>query len=114
MKKLVWMIPCCLLTIVVWGFSSLRFSTTRRISEIEALMGRTGAFTNLVSDVRTRYRPVTNHAELEHAKGRLGAIGISNLTFVRFSGEGVPYFYGWVAYDPVNQEVVKVKVDQLW
>ena len=32
----------------------------------------------------------------------------------RFNGEGLPYCYGFVAFDTNKQEVVRAVVDQLW
>jgi hypothetical protein len=45
---------------------------------------------------------------------RMGLQSISNLLVVRFNGEGLPYFYGFVAYDTNKQQVLRAVVDQLW
>ncbi len=44
----------------------------------------------------------------------MGLPTLSNLFVVRFNGEGLPYFYGFVAYDSNKQVVVNAVVDQLW
>ncbi len=112
--KRVWIILGIVLVLLASPFVSLRISTLRRAARIEALQGRTGEFTNIVRGIDTHYHSITDTNELEHARARLGLVTVSNLSLVRFTGEGLPYFYGWVAYDPLKREIVRAKVDQLW
>jgi hypothetical protein len=109
-----WIILTIVFVVLASPFVSLRISTVRRVARIESLQGRTGEFTNIVRGIDTRYRPITDTNELERARDRLGLATAPNLSFVRFTGEGIPYFYGWVAYDPVKREIIRAKVDQLW
>jgi hypothetical protein len=93
---------------------SLRVSTVRAIARIEALRGRTGDFAALAATIRTRYSLVDSPDGLEHARAVMGLATLSNLSIVRFNGEGLPYFYGYVAYDTNRQQVVGAVVERLW
>lgn len=112
--KRVWIIGAVILVIVVIPFASLRVATVRAIARIEALQGRTGAFAEITKPIHTRYRQLESVAELDQARKMMGMTTFSNLYVVRFNGEGLPYFYGFVAYDTNKQEVVRVVVEQLW
>ncbi len=89
-------------------------STQLEVGRIKRLQGQRGAFRTLTTSIRTRYRDVTESGERERARSILGLSTFSNLSVIRFNGEGIPYFYGWVAYDTGQQHVVRVVVDQLW
>ena len=110
----VWIIGLVLVCIYAILAVSLRRSTIRAISRIESLQGQTGEFTEITKTIRTRYSHVESAEDLEHARRTLGLQTVSNLFVVRFNGEGLPYFYGFVAYDTNKKEIVKVMVDQLW
>src|SRR2546426_9049011 len=112
--KRAWIIGAILLAVVAFPFVSLRVATVRAAARIEALQGRAGQFTSLTRDIDTHYRTVDDAAELERARIRMGLVSVSNLFVVRFAGEGIPYFYGWVAYDTNKQQIVRAVVDQLW
>ena len=109
-----WIIGVVVLFILAIPVVSLRVSTVRAISRIEALQGRTGDFAEITKTIRTRYSHVDSAEGLAHARSTLGLQTVSNLFVVRFNGEGLPYFYGFVAYDTNKQEVVRAVVDQLW
>ena len=93
---------------------SLRVKTVRAIARVQALQGCVGDFAEITKPIRTRYSRVDSTEGLEHARVRMGLPSVSNLLVVRFSGEGLPYFYGFVAYDTNRQQVVRAVVDQLW
>ena len=103
-----------LLFILAVPVVSLRVSTVRAISRIEALEGRTGDFAEIAKTIRTRYSHVDSATGLGARLQRDGTADGSNLFVVRFNGEGLPYFYGFVAYDTNKQEVVRAVVEQLW
>jgi hypothetical protein len=86
----------------------------RAIARVQALQGRVGDFAEITKPIRTRYNQVDSTEGLEHARVRMGLRSVSNLLVVRFNGEGLPYFYGFVAYDTNRQQVVRAVVDQLW
>ena len=109
-----WIIGVVLLCVLAIPIVSLRVSTVRAVSRIESLQGRTGDFADITKAIRTRYSHVDSAEGLEHARNTLGLQTVSNLFVVRFNGEGLPYFYGFVAYDTNRQAIVKVVVDQLW
>jgi hypothetical protein len=113
MKRSVF-IGCLVLVLLASPFITILMITQLEVFRIEKLEGRRGAFTTLTTSIRTRYRAVTDEAERGRARSILGLSTLSNLSVVRFNGEGIPYFYGWVAYDTGQQQVVKVVVDQLW
>ena len=92
----------------------LRVRTVRAVARIESLQGRSGGFPEITKPIRTRYSRVDTAESLEHARVRMGLQSVSNLLVVRFNGEGLPYFYGFVAYDTNKQRVVRAVVDQLW
>ena len=102
------------LLVIAVPFVSLRFRTVRAIARIEALQGRVGDFARITEPIRTRYSQVESAEGLEHARVTMGLQTVSNLLVVRFNGEGLPYFYGFVAYDTNRQEIVRAVVDQLW
>ena len=103
-----------LLLLLASPFITLWVRTQLEVSRIESLQGRRGPFKTLVTPIRTRYSDVIDDAERERARSILGLSTVSNLSVVRFNGEGIPYFYGWVAYDTGQQQVIRVVVDQLW
>ena len=103
-----------ILLIVVFPFASLRVFTVRAITRIEALQGRTGDFAEITKTIHTRYQQLQSAAQLEHAGKAMGIATSSNSLVFRFNGEGMPYFYAFVAYDTNKLEVVRVVVDQLW
>ena len=110
-----WMIILALLVLVLAiPLIHLRVRTVQAIGRIEALQGRTGDFAEITKPIRTRYTPVASAERLESARARMGLQSVSNLFVVRFNGEGLPYFYGFVAYDTNKQQVVRAVVDQLW
>ena len=109
-----WMIGAVVLLILAIPVMSLRIKTLRAISRIEALQGRSGDFAEITKTIRTRYTQVDSPEGMERARRVMGLQTATNLFVVRFNGEGLPYFYGFVAYDTNKQEVVKVVVDQLW
>lgn len=92
----------------------LRVRTVRAVARIGSLQGRSGGFAEIMKPIRTRYSRVDTVESLEHARVRMGLQSVSNLLVVRFNGEGLPYFYGFVAYDTNKQQVVRAVVDQLW
>jgi hypothetical protein len=51
---------------------------------------------------------------MESTRLKLGLTDLTGMRLVRFNGEGMPYFYGYVAYDTNRQTVVKAVVDELW
>jgi hypothetical protein len=93
---------------------SLRVRTVRAIARIEVLRGYVGDFAEITRPIRTRYSQVVSEEGLEHARFTMELPTVSNLLGLRFNGEGLPYFYGFVAYDTNRQEVVRAVVDQLW
>ena len=109
-----WIIGSVVLLVVMFPFVSLRVATVREISRIEALQGRTGDFTEITKPIHTRYGQIESTDELERARVTMGLPTVSNLFVVRFNGEGLPYFYGFVAYDTNKHEIVRAVVDQLW
>jgi hypothetical protein len=113
MKRSV-LIGCLALLLLASPFIMLWLSTQLEVRRIARLQGQRGALSTLTASIRTRYRAVTDDGEREHARTILGLSTLSNLSVVRFNGEGIPYFYGWVAYDTGQQQVVRVVVDQLW
>ena len=113
MKRSV-LIGCFVLLLLASPFVVLWVSTQFEIGRIERLEGNGGSFITLTKPIRTHYSALTNAGELERAQVRLGRSTLSNLYVVRFNGEGIPYFYGWVAYDTGQQHVVRAVVDQLW
>lgn len=112
--KRAWIIGAVILLVVVSPLASLRVATVRAIERIEALQGRTGDFAEIAKPIRTRYQKLESAEQLEHAGKAMGIATLSNLFIFRFNGEGLPYFYGFVAYDTNQHEVVRVVVDQLW
>lgn len=113
MRRL-WIIGVCLAGGLGLSLVSLHRSTAGAIARIEALQGRTGDFADLTKAMRTRYSQVDSPEGLEHARTLMGLAAVSNLTIVRFNGEGLPYFYGYAAYDTNRQQVVGVAVERLW
>jgi hypothetical protein len=109
-----WIIAAVLGCVIAVPFISLRISTVRAIARIEALQGRSGNFADLTKTIRTRYSSVDSPEGLKRARAVLGLQTVTNFTVVRFNGEGLPYYYGYVAYDTNTQQVVKAVVDQLW
>jgi hypothetical protein len=110
-----WMIILVLLLLVLAvPLVFLRVRTVQAIARIEALQGRTGSLTEITKPIRARYTRVESAERLEYARIRMGLQSISNLHVMRFNGEGLPYFYGFVAYDTNKQQVVSAFVDQLW
>jgi Zn-dependent membrane protease YugP len=109
-----WIIAAVLICLIALLFISLRVSTVRAISRIEALEGRTGDFSDLTKTIYTRYSSVNSPEGLERARTVLGLESVTNLSVVRFNGEGLPYYYGYVAFDTNKQHVVRAVVDQLW
>ena len=113
MKRSV-LIGCLVLVLLASPFIVSWFRTQLEVERIENLQGRRGAFGTLTAPIRTRYREITDDGQRERARSILGLSSLSNLHVVRFNGEGIPYFYGWVAYDTGKQHVVRAVVDQLW
>ena len=109
-----WIIAAVLICVIALPFVSLRVSTVRAIGRIEALQGRTGEFADLTKMIRTKYSSVDSPEGLERARTLMGLETVTNLSVVRFNGEGLPYYYGYVAYDTNKQQVVEAVVDQLW
>jgi hypothetical protein len=110
-----WVIILVLILLVVAiPVVHLRVKTVQAIARIEGLQGRSGDFTEITKPIRTRYTQVDSAERLEQARVRMGLQSVSKLLVVRFNGEGLPYFYGFVAYDTNKQQVVKAVVDQLW
>jgi hypothetical protein len=109
-----WIIAAVVVCVVALPLVSLRVRTVRAIARIEALQGRTGDLADLTKTIRTRYSSVDSPEGLERARSVMGLESVTNLSVVRFNGEGLPYYYGYVAYDTNKQHVVRVVVDQLW
>jgi hypothetical protein len=109
-----WKIAAVVIGLIALPVVSLRVSTVRAIARIEALQGRTGDFADLTKPIRTPYSRVDSPAGLERARTMMGLESVTNLSVVRFNGEGLPYYYGYVAYDPNRKQVVRAVVDQLW
>lgn len=109
-----WIIGVVILGILALSVVSLRVRTVRAISRIESLQGRTGDFADITKSISTRYSRIESTEGLEYARVTMGLQTVSNLSVVRFNGEGLPYFYGFVAYDKNKQVVVRAVVDQLW
>ena len=109
-----WIIAAVLICVIAFPFISLRVSTVRAIARIEGLQGCSGDFADLTKPIRTRYSSVDSTEGLERARTVMGLESVTNLSVVRFNGEGLPDYYGYVAYDTNKQQVVRAVVDQLW
>lgn len=109
-----WIISAVLGCVIAFPFISLRVSTLRAIARSEALQGLSGNFADLTKTIRTRYSTVDSPEGLKRAQAVIGLQSLANLSVVRFIGEGLPYYYGYVAYDTNTQQVVKAVVEQLW
>ena len=103
-----------LVVLFVLSVLTMLLSTRQQVAEIRALEGKSGSLSNLLRNVRTR--PVTITAEPLRTTGlarlQLPAGAIARV--LKFPGEGLPYFEGWLAYDEESQRVIKVVVDELW
>jgi len=92
----------------------LRIKTVHAISKIRALEGQTGEFHSLVSSISTKYSTIEDSKQLENIRVKLGLIDLAGVRLVRFNGEGMPYFYGYAAFDTNRQKFVRVVVKELW
>jgi hypothetical protein len=113
MKRIA-IIATILLALLCAIFVPARVATVSAVRKIQALEGQTGEFSSLVSSIRTHYTDVRDQKQIESYCGKLGLRDASGLRLVRFNGEGMPYFYGYVAYDTNKQTVVRAVVDELW
>jgi hypothetical protein len=95
-------------------FVPLRIGTMSQVRKIRALEGQAGGFGSLVHSIRTRYTAIEDPKQIESTRLKLGLTDLTGMRLVRFNGEGMPYFYGYVAYDTNRQTVVKAVVDELW
>ena len=95
-------------------FVPLRIGTMSQVRKIRALEGQAGEFGSLVHSIRTRYTTIEDPKQMESTRLKLGLTDLTGMRLVRFNGEGMPYFYGYVAYDTNRQTVVKAVVDELW
>jgi len=102
------------LGIFVSPFINLWLTTEIEISRIKQVVGRKGAFGAITARIRTKYHAATNVQDLASIKSLLGDLSSSNVIVYRFNGEGLPYFYGFVAYDTQDQRVVDAVVKRLW
>ncbi len=93
---------------------SLRLGTVRSIARIEALGGQNGELAELAKTVGVGYNSVDSPDGLEWARRVMDLKSVTNLTVIRFNGEGLPYYYGYVAYDTNKQQIIGAGVDQLW
>ncbi len=113
-KKRAWIILGVILLVIAVPVVFLRIRTVRATAGIESLQGRVGDFAEITKPIRTRCSQIESAEDLEHARVTMGLQTVSNLFVVRFNGEGLPYFYGFVAYDTNRQEIVRAVVKQLW
>jgi hypothetical protein len=105
--------------IIVLGILALtllskRVTTIHEVSKIRALEGQAGKFEFLARSIHARYHTIEIPTELKTAFTKLNLSNSNGVKLIRFNGEGVPYFYGYVAYDTNRETVVKVVVDELW
>jgi hypothetical protein len=102
--------------LVVLGaiFVQFRIGTMSEVRKIRALEGQAGEFSSLVHSIRTRYTTIEDPKQMESARLKLGLTDLTGTRLVRFNGEGMPYFYGYVAYDTNRQTVIKAVVEELW
>jgi hypothetical protein len=114
MKKSTWIFGALILLLVACPVVTLRMRTVRAISKIESLQGRSGEFAELMKLMDTHYNRIETAEGLEHARIKLGITTITNLVLVRCNGEGLPYYYGYVAFDTNTHTVVRTVVNQLW
>ena len=113
MKRIA-LIAGVLLVVLGVFFVPLRIGTMSQVRKIRALEGQTGEFSVLINHIRARYTAIKDPKQMESTRLRLGLTGLTGMRLVRFNGEGMPYFYGYVAYDTNRQTVVKAVVDELW
>ena len=95
------------------AYVPLYVATRRAISRIEHLEGRSGEFAELTKPIDTHYQQIDSLEELELARKKMDLATISNLFVVRFNGEGIPYFYGYVGYDTGKHQVIRATVKKL-
>ena len=88
--------------------------TVSEVAKIRALQGQTGEFSSLVRSIRTRYSDISDPKQIEATRLKLGLLDLTGTRLVRFNGEGMPYFYGYVAYDTNKQTVLRAEADELW
>jgi len=102
--------------VVVLGviFVPGRIGTIAEVRKIRALEGQSGELGLLVRSIRTRYTTIEDPKLVERARLKLGLTDLTGVRLVRFNGEGIPYFYGYVAYDTNRQTVLKAAVEELW
>lgn len=92
----------------------LRIRTVQAMDKIRALEGQTGEFHSLASSVSTKYSTIEDSTQIEKARVKLGLTDLTGMSLVRFNGEGMPYFFGYAAYDTHRQTFVRVVVNELW
>ena len=95
-------------------FVPLRIRTMSEVRKIRALEGQAGEFGSLVHPIRARYTAIEDPKQIETTRLKLGLMDLTGTRLVRFNGEGMPYFYGYVAYDTNKQTVLRSEVDELW
>jgi hypothetical protein len=108
------LIGAVLLVVLGILFVPPRMRTVSEVAKIRALQGQTGEFSSLVRSIRTRYSDINDPKQIEATRLKLGLMDLTGIRLVRFNGEGMPYFYGYVAYDTNKQTVLRAEADELW
>jgi hypothetical protein len=113
MKRFV-LIGAVLLVVIGMVLVPMRVRTASDVAKIRALRGQVGEFSSLARSIRARYSDIDEPKQIEAARLKLGLMDLTGTRLVRFNGEGMPYFYGYVAYDTNRQTVLRSEVDELW
>jgi hypothetical protein len=108
------LIAAILLAVLGIVFVPMRMRTVSEVAKIRALQGQAGEFSSLARSIRTRYTVIEDPKQIETTRLKLGSMDLTGTRLVRFNGEGMPYFYGYVANDTNRQTVLRVEVDELW
>ena len=86
-------------------------STAFGIRSINALRGCEGEISEIISDIE-RWEKITRdevrHFETTHLPPD------DRVIFYKYSGEGFPYFFGYIAYDKEDQIILEAAARRAW
>jgi hypothetical protein len=92
----------------------LHMTTKEQCSRILAMEGRRGTWAELTEEIKPSFTIIKSSEQREAVLTRLALTNGNELMLVRFNGEGLPYYWGWVAYNTNTSRVIKSNVELLW
>lgn len=88
-------------------------ATNTNINNIEQLAGKTITSSEIKKKLKKSIRLIKKDAEIKKFADYMGISVPENSIVYRISGKGLPYYYGAIVLDTLNNKVIDIEIKKL-